>query len=481
MKVKQCTKCGSEFDARVQFCFRDGTLLKDLDGASIKSEKIAGYDTSANQVDELDIGEISQDISIEDLLDIQGISLGLDIDGIDLNAGGQGFGAALDLPSDLLGEKESKKTQSNFSVDEELGVDFDFENESDSEELGEEITGELDFDEFENTLDLDAELLAQEIEKESVGMVASPLVGMEGLQVPMGSGRIQVDEELLPGDTLDLELDLETLEGLDKLKEEEERKKQIAALTPKEEVVDEVEEEPESSNSKLFIFAIVIGIIGAVAAMSFFGKDKTENLEKKENIELSKEKKPTEIKPKNEAPIKEPEVSIEEVEKKIEPAEEPVKEKTNDEKATKPIDATNTNSPGGMKLPTEKVPDKQKIIPKPNISIPQKKTPKKTVVPKKVTPKKKETPKDDVVKADDGSFGLWGATPVTDCYVIFNSNVSDARVFLNGIGYGKKIGRKIKVECEKKYKVKIQAEGYLSEERDVQSNATKEFFVEMKQ
>ena len=399
------------------------------------------------------------------------------------------FDQALGLALEAVTPQKSEETEEQES---NLGPEFSFELESDSDDLGEEITGELDFDEFENTLDLEADQLIQEIEKDSIGRVATPLVGMEGLQVPTGTGRIQSDEELLPGDTLDLELDLETLEGLEQLKAEDRQKEEVVVAQKK--AVEEDSMLPESSNSKMFVIAILIGIVGAVAAVQLLGNEDTDVSTEKEKIEVSTNKKPSEVKPKIVEPINLPETekNVEKEEDKVEEPEEVVEQEVAEEKQTPPANSAVKKPTPEMKLPTEKVPDKQKVIPKPKVSKPKVSKPKVATKPKRVTPAakpKKETPKKtatvktETTQNDDSSssISLWGAAAATDCYMRFNSNVPNARIFLNGIGYGAKVGKKIKVVCAKKYTVKLQADGYLDEQRDVQSDATKEFYIELKQ
>ena len=154
------------------------------------------------------------------------------------------------------------------------------------------------------------------------------------------------------------------------------------------------------------------------------------------------------------------------------PIENPVEnpaEQVSDEQSAKVENAVEVKvkKPAPMKLPTKPVPNKEKIIPSPKRSKPV------------VTPKIKKQPEAKIEETVvDGSVSLWGAAPTVDCYVTFDSNASNASVFLNGTRFGK-VGDKIKVECNKKYNAKLQADGYVDGTREVQSDGTKNFELDL--
>jgi hypothetical protein len=84
----------------------------------------------------------------------------------------------------------------------------------------------------------------------------------------------------------------------------------------------------------------------------------------------------------------------------------------------------------------------------------------------------------EIESKDDVSVSLWGAPHAADCYVMFDSNASGASVFLDGRRFGK-VGDKIKVECNKKYNARLQADGYIDNTRVVQSDGTKNFSLDL--
>lgn len=471
MKIKQCPKCGTEFDYRIQFCFRDGHSLKNSDKSEHNSKQIIDHDKST-QLEDIDFTEITQDITLVDLLDIQGISMGIDILGIDLNE------ASRDLDSDFMSMDKEWNNSSDQS--QELGVNFGMAEEFDSDDLSDEVSEELDFDEFENTLDLDVAQLMSGLETERNDQVASPLSDADGLKIPMSIKQAKMDA-LLPGDTLDLELDLETVEDILELKAAEKRKKLNVNVAT----------EGKAPTSRLFLVAIFLGIVGSVFAISFMNDKNKGDIKQTQNIEnyvvketeeilktvVSPEKNQNEVQVEDqptenvvEKPIEKPVEKL--VEKSVEkpvknPVKKPVKQVSSKQSRKVETKVVKVKDPAPMKLPTEPVPDKEKIIPSPKISKPV------------VTPKIKKQPEAKIEKTVvDESVSLWGADPTTDCYIIFDSNASGASVFLDGRRFGK-VGDKIKVECNKKYNAKLQADGYIDNTRSVQSDGTKNFFLEL--
>ena len=74
MSTKQCNLCGSKYDQRIEFCFRDGMELLSAD--QITDQSLSATDSKS--LSPIDLGELTENISIGsigDKLEITGSSI----------------------------------------------------------------------------------------------------------------------------------------------------------------------------------------------------------------------------------------------------------------------------------------------------------------------------------------------------------------------------------------------------------------------
>ncbi len=494
--MKKCAICNSEYDSRIEYCFRDGSLLDQ--GSTTSAPKMVTSQLSSME-DPMDMMQTLDNISIDDILQIGG------------QGGFQGFGqftpikAPASKDGDTLSmsrsslremlESEERTPNSNpvESVDSEQGLggsaNQDVEDVLDS--FGSEIGAHLD-----DTLD---------------GVQVGQLMDDSGLN-------FDDTNEILPGDTLDVmvdDLDVpEMSEGdlgrfnqqnasIDDKWEasgpimqdaarqalEEHRKRSSHKENPAvaSGVASAVVEEPKPVNSSGSKTPILIGaavlFIGC-AGWLFSGSSTDEKgvqspPKVKREIAIPTVKQRT----KNGTPVntdapdnpnaKEPEQakpsSVDEMGTTV---------GTSQGVNVAPQDTNSDKGQGyknqGYKNQGYKEQDAKTTSQKPK--PPQKPTPapkKKSVV--KPPPKPKTTPKPMPKKdpvEDNGwqvQSGGWG---VSTCGVTVRSNVASAEVFIDGVRTGK-VGSGLTVDCGK-HTLEVRSEGYTTKERqiDLMTDAT---------
>lgn len=97
---------------------------------------------------------------------------------------------------------------------------------------------------------------------------------------------------------------------------------------------------------------------------------------------------------------------------------------------------------------------------------------KTTTKVEKTTEKKADPPKNTTQATQTVS---WGA-PV-ECFVVFNANVSSAKVFVDGVEKGA-VGKKLSVDCGD-HKAEVKATGYKTHTRNISVNGTSTFTIDL--
>lgn len=485
--MKKCLLCNAEYDERVEYCFRDGNPLG-LPNTSSSKQKLVTNHLDSMGKHSMDSMETLDNISIDDLLQIGG------------PGGFQGFGefTPLEAPASEDGNTQiMSRADLQNSMEQAAPSDSD-DLESILDTFGSDIGAHLD-----DTLD-----------GVQVGQV------LDGSPLDFSS-----TNEILPGDTLDVlvddldvpkltESDLnrysdrDTLDDLDQWEAsgpimQEAARDALAQHRSRSEVQNEHEPNDfgavHSDDSKKGPGKLpLIGGVLAVAALIFWMVSSGDSSEpQKTRDEMNAAIATPEIPMVPVVPVKD----SNEKEEGSEPGglEADTEAPTAEGKGNAVNEPTGTSANGrqpdqsqsGMKpAAIQQQPTSNAKQPKPNVQAvvaspvtdqpksnanqtkpksvskkpePSKPKPKKTLKKPKTEPK--PMPKKDP-EVDNGwgavQAGGWG---VESCGVTVSSNVSSAKVFVDGVQKGG-VGKSISIDCGQ-HKLEVRADGYKSVTRSI--------------
>jgi len=437
MKTKKCNLCGSTYDARIEFCFRDGLSLTI---SELEQEK----STNELKIDASGIGELEDNIdfgSIGDLLDVQGSSL------------------KSNQPIQVLELDENSDDENGF-----FNVD------------------EIDYfdDDVQDTVSTQAE---DNKKKESLEQIASPLF-VEQVSFDEESEEDFVEEYIEAADTLDLEPFVNTIDFVDEDYKDDNTDCPTDSKIEATNYAELTTDYDYSSNvvgisnsKKIFFSTMALGVIVVLAASSSFGPNQTKEL----NDPVAK----------TEVVVNEQENGIKEfVNKKVENTTEGISLVPTEAITIVPVDPFNSPELIDEKKPEEPIEDTEtqelvKVESQPEKIASKKKTKstsKNKPVKTKPSTKVKTKPKEAVDvpsgnNANDNAVTLWGSEEITDCSLTVTSNVSNASIFVDGVKTGA-INNKISIDCGK-HSLRVEAKGYVSKERSIQLNSSERFVVDL--
>ena len=529
--MKKCAICNTEYDSRIEYCFRDGSPLGDaLKG---HTPKLVPNQLS-NISDPVDMMQTLDNISIDDLLQIGG-------------AGGfQGFGefAPIEAPASKEGDTLSMSRSSiQDMLTQGTNLDPSPSQSSTAENVQSSSTSDEQIEDVEDILGSFGRDVGAHLDDTLDGVQIGQLMEDATLDM-MGTN------EILPGDTLDVmvddfdvpemrEADLGKVEQgfLDDLDQWEasgpimqEAARQAleqhnkhsgggsvgTSTSTSSNTVESSSEAKESSKVPLIMGALVVLIAGGV----FLFGGGTDSVEpSNEDKTLVDTDTPRLVVPPVQT-VNHDSDSVKETDN-ADNADKDAKGDTDlqendsmqgsgNSDSTKGVDASKTEPNPGIELePTEQeksdagvnkgvgtveasnaVPvstdSKTTATPKAPVqsapsapSTPKKaSTPKKKKsVPKKPKSKPKPIPKKDPA-VDNGwepvQSGGWGAST---CGVQVSSNVSSAQVFVDGIKKGS-VGKNLTVDCGK-HKLEVRADGYTSKSRSIDLTGDASFTMEL--
>ena len=465
--MKKCSKCGTSYDARINFCFRDGSHL------GVKTDVVGTprmvTTGLAGTSDPVDMMQTLDNINLDDLLQI-GQSTpsfsGFDFS-LPMEAPASKDGDTLNMSrSELLA---GLSEQAPSSVDEtDLDLDtLDFELDM----LSDDIDAHL-----EDTLD---------------GVQVGQLLNESSLDFSSNASEIQ------PGDTLDLiadelglpeatESDIRTVDAsknalddfdqweasgpvMQEAAREALKQRQMLHeehLSPEDVSMAQTDVvSAQKSNRSVLIFGVAAIIVGFIGVLMLSNNEPTINGPIKTDSSMSNGDNDTVKK----LDIPEPTY------KKSEPAEEPpnvqpvVEEET--PKTAEPVKEveegpTTPSRNAGSESELTQTPVVKPIEPTPQPE-PKKVAPppKPKTYPKPMPKKDKVKPVEKTVQTNDNETQAIGWGDVSTCELMIRSNISSALVYINGSKRGK-VGTKIPLDCTN-YAIEVRASGYITTKRQV--------------
>jgi hypothetical protein len=519
--MKKCAICNTEYDLRIEYCFRDGSPLEDaLKGPAPKLVP----NQLSNISDPVDMMQTLDNISIDDLLQIGG------------SGGFQGFGefSPIEAPASKDGDTLSMSRSSIQDMLTEGG-----NPPSIPEQIISSVnqTGEAELEDVEDILGSFGRDVGAHLDETLDGIQIGQLMEDATLDM-MGTN------EILPGDTLDIlvndfdvpemqEADLEKVEqgfsdDLDQWEASgpimQEAARQAleqhskhsggavnSASTSNNDINSSRQPESKGSNKLPLVVGALVLLIGG--GVLLFGGGSTESVEpSSEDTTLTGNPRlvappvktlkgnTTSVTGSKEANDKN-DLEGNDSNKVLDNGSIPSQGSPGvintvdtlkgvgniDTTSTEPKEnSTDTNDVNSItpdvQTPT-KVPSStksQSTATKPTVQSPPKKTSapkKKKPAPKKPKSKPKPMPKKDPA-VDNGwapvQSGGWG---VSTCGVQVSSNVSSAEVFLDGVRKGA-VGKNLTVDCGK-HKLEIRADGYKSNSRSIDLTGDASFTIDL--
>ena len=510
--MRKCKECGTEYDDRIPYCFRDGVSLGQNNEASKQSSRIMSTNFG-DLVDPLDTMDTLDHISIDDFLD-----LGVSLDGFE-NTG-------LDNTMMMQRPSSASSTSRNNST-------FP---------PAEDTYPHLDIDDFEEDADFGSKDVVAE-------------------QLDAGQWDLENTGEILPGDTLDLMVDLVVEDEVRKIAastsessndldnwdtsgsgftaKREDLTKQIRESDFDQESFFEnsssttqaVPKQPKSKNTLMMVGIVAMVIVGILVSTMGDDESPSKSVEKipqppVEQVNLVEEvvqegdkdsdkemdiadqedallhdnaqnsEEVLNVEPSDQNEIAEPEVNLDENQTK-DGAVNPENNSSDDEQKNEPSNQTNQkiedlrpqNPPKNTSESPTKPEGTQTVISnKTNITkndsakvdLPKNPSPKQDLAKQDLAKNEKkkpdskttvEPPKVEIKPQDASSTFGWGG----DCSIKVNSNVSAAEVFLDGKKLGL-VGKTLPVDCGQ-HQLEVRADGYQVGKRadgtvDVQSSNT---------
>ena len=531
--MKQCSKCNQQYDDRIQYCFRDGMTLEQSISTvkALHLDKITDTPISATAFD-VD----TLDISISDILDIQALSMDIGLENISASEPSLSPNVSTVAPSGS-NDIEDIVLQSSIGVSTSIDtsdvdtVDFhidDFENSVPSVDNAQSVAQAL----VTQTLDMDEGFLPGDTLDLPEGDVFTEDVKRKAMQSGTGAMPVTMEQWQQSGPIME--------EALKQAKEQRAKVKMDASGTGSSSTVAQasatqntITPTPASSGfPKIMIAAIIL-----VAAVFFFMGSGTTNTSdgtstKKPNLQVPTINSTVPVVPvvptksetenvqsvdntniENSTTIENTDTNGTETPSAIDgvdgiekaPITEDTQqgnvvsaegnsiapsntESTNNIQQSVPMVPSNTNVPvePSQKEPitsaqattsatsTQKVAtstQKENSVPK-NSESKNTETQKTTTKVDKPAEKKADPPKNTTQATQSVS---WGAT--VECFVIFNANVSSAKVFVDGVEKGT-VGKKLSVDCGD-HKAEVKASGYKTQTRNISVNGTSNFTIDL--
>jgi len=484
--MKKCLLCNAEYDNRVEYCFRDGQPLG-LPSTNASKQKLVTNHLDSMGKHSMDSMETLDNISIDDLLQIGGVG------------GFQGFGefSPIEAPA-----SEDGNTQIMSRADLQTAIEQEMDPSS---------------DDLENILDTFGTDIGAHLEDTLDGVQVGQVLGNSSLD--LGS-----TNEILPGDTLDVLVDdldvpklteselnrygeqdmfdeLDQWEASGPIMQEAARDALAQHRSRSEMQTEEFFTETDSgvttgNNKRLFLIGGGVLVFGAVALWGLSSGDSSEPQKTRNELNSAIETPAIPMAPV--VPVKNSIETDGEPETEERDREQEDSRTMDDDIITNPKDAsieerkpTPESATGNQKQQPisnqtqQPKPNVQAAVPSPaventNLSSEQKSPkpaqskPKTTKLPNKPKTEPKSMPKKESTPEVDNGWGAvqsggWG---VENCGVTVRSNVSSAKVFVDGVQKGG-IGKNITVDCGQ-HKLEVRADGYKSVVRsiDLMTDAT---------
>ena len=499
--MKRCPICNTQYDSRIEYCFRDGARL-DASVASSSNQKLITSHLDSMGKHSMDSMETLDNISIDDLLQIGG-------------GGFQGFGDF--APVDSLSPKGNKLELTadelqldNPEPDAQSGLDTeepeDIENILDS--FGSDVGAHLD-----DTLD---------------GIQVGQILNDSTLDMPNSN-------EILPGDTRDVLVDgldvptmtesdlnrfheatsldeLDAWEASGPIMQEAARdalahhrnRTEDTAISDLSDPSSVVSESSDTGTNKVLLGVGAALLLIVVGAFAMSGQSDSSDTTTESTADASTQEEP-------EVPMV-PMVPVKSVGNQDERGAQEdasgtqanaVSEKSEDARVPKsPVIAEVKDVPKKSSAPEVAKPSEPKSVSsqsKPRVSPvsasnstktksaappkPTKKpTPAKPKVKKKTPPPKPKTEPKPIPQKDPQEDNGWGAVQtggwgVEVCGVTVKSNVSSAKVYIDGVQKGT-VGKSMSLDCGQ-HKMEVRSEGYQSVIRSIDLTGDASFTIEL--
>ena len=193
--MKKCAICNSEYDSRIEYCFRDGSLLSQ---GSVQSTRKMVTSQLSSMEDPIDMMQTLDNISIDDILQIGG------------QGGFQGFGdfKPIEAPASKDGDTLSMSRSSLKEMLEAEQSGKDSGSSGTVDVVGSTNSGTNSETGLSNEMNQDVENVLDSFGSEIGAHLDDTLDGVQVGQLMEDSG-LNMDDtnEILPGDTLDLMVD----------------------------------------------------------------------------------------------------------------------------------------------------------------------------------------------------------------------------------------------------------------------------------
>ena len=486
--MKKCLLCNAEYDNRVEYCFRDGQPLG-LPSTNASKQKLVTNHLDSMGKQSMNSMETLDNISIDDLLQIGG------------TGGFQGFGEFTPIEAPA---SEDGNTQIMSRADLRTAIEQEMDPSS---------------DDLENILDTFGTDIGAHLEDTLDGVQVGQVLGNSSLD--LGS-----TNEILPGDTLDVLVDdldvpklteselnrygeqdmfdeLDQWEASGPIMQEAARDALAQHRSRSEMQTEEFFTEPDTAvaaekNKRLPLIGGGVLVLGALALWGLSSGDSSEPQKTRNEMNASIETPAIPMAPV--VPVKGSNEADGEPEVEERDKEQEESRSMDDELITSPKDApTEERKPTADEAPSNASQKQEPVSnqsqqPKPSVQAalptstvekpkasseqknpkPEQSKPKTKKLPKKPKTEPKPMPKKDPKPEVDNGWGSaqsggWG---VENCGVTVRSNVSSAKVFIDGVQKGG-IGKNITVDCGQ-HKLEVRADGYKAVVRsiDLMTDAT---------
>jgi hypothetical protein len=519
MAQKNCNLCGSKYDNRIEFCFRDGKKLELSQGNLINESDVSLVDSQQNDkelssLDHLDLGDFDEDInfsSVGDLLDINGPSISSE--------------SSLDF---LTNEEEVEVEEAFFNPDEIDAFDDD--------ETQDTVTHSANdiFDTKQYQEQVAQPLIVDRSKDKSEGNSSkeSLITGSPFPNVP--KERTKTDDSFANAKTLDLYPpnnlnDHIFSDGFSSVQSGDDKDNIPENGNFLGDDVSLFNDEVPSNNKSIFLGTMGVGVIIALMIMMVPSEEKVSS-----DIETIKTVQPVVAKKSKDAsgiPIGRNEDDVVSLageignsmadgflndEKQIvikEPTAMEGIQKVEVENGgpTEDIDGTVNDTTGEVDtqtvLPTEneetsklvereqeekkekereekereekKEKEREEKKEKKRKEKKEKEREEKKALEKKEVNENSNKSEEDKKPSENGEpVVVFGADKSTSCSLVVNSNVSSAKVYVDGKRMGK-VRSKIPLDCGR-HSLKVVAEGYLDAERSIQLNSSQTFWMDLK-
>ena len=498
--MKRCPICNTQYDSRIEYCFRDGARL-DASTASSPTQKLMTSHLDSMGKHSMDSMETLDNISIEDLLQIGG-------------AGFQGFGEFAPVESLSSQGNKLELTADELQLD---SSEPDAQSGLDREEP----------EDLENILDSFGSDVGAHIDDTLDGIQVGQILNDSTLDMPNSN-------EILPGDTRDVlvdgldvptmtESDLNrfhehsTLNELDEWEASGPIMQEAArdALAQHRNRTDDgaasdtnyqtaTESQTSNGSGKGPLVAVSALLVLGVGVWALSGESDSSSPAPEVSVDVADQEVPmvpmVPVRTANNPKAQEDAIANEKIlskksdggkdsevlstgngagqnEKETSEAKSALQVNVSDPKAPsvepKPPTPSNTaavsNNTKAKSSPPK--PAKKSVPAKPKVKVKKKTPPPKPKTEPKPIPQK--NPQEDNGWGAVQSGG-WGAET---CGVTVNSNVASAKVYIDGVQKGS-VGKSLSLDCGQ-HKMEVRSEGYQSVTRSIDLMSTASFTIEL--